>query len=275
MKNVCKLTSAVLALILVFMLCACGGQPADEKSALAGKYTFYALYLDGYYIDVEEMQGQTVTLDKDGTGALDWGEDNNGPISEWTADSGKLVIKAGVSEMDAEVKDGVMIIDLDDGFKVCFVTDKADTSGMKKITQDEYVEKTLTDDTADSTEAADPAYAGVYECVGMENDEYAGYVVELEPGYSTLTLSEDGTGSIYNYDETGGEFESWTVKGNKLTLIAEDEMMEAEISGGVVKMYFDGEGITGYYALDDADLSGIDFVSQEKMREIIAEADAE
>ncbi|WP_405346276.1 hypothetical protein [Ruminococcus sp.] len=92
-------------------------------------------------VQIDEMKGYSVTLSADGTGSLDWGENNNGPISEWTVDGEKLVIKAGISVMNATMKDSVLTIDLSDSdysmFSV-FVSDSADTSSMPVITADEY-----------------------------------------------------------------------------------------------------------------------------------------
>ena len=149
MKRMKQTLALLVALTLVLALCACSPQTVDGRSAAAGKYTFYSAYMDGFYVALDEFAGQTVTLDSDGTGYLDWGEDNQGPISEWTIDGEALVLKAGVSVMDATLKDGVMIIELDDGFRFCFVSDTADTSGMTTITKEEYLAEVYGAETAD------------------------------------------------------------------------------------------------------------------------------
>lgn len=139
MKHSIRMVSLLLTVILIVSLCACG--KPDPRAAMAGKYSFYAMKLGDSLVQIDEMKGYSVILNADGTGSLDWGENNNGPISEWTADGEKLMIKAGISVMNATMKDGVLTIDLSDSdysmFSV-FVSDSADTSSMPVITADEY-----------------------------------------------------------------------------------------------------------------------------------------
>lgn len=139
MKHSIRMVSLLLTVILIVSLCACG--KPDPRAAMAGKYSFYAMKLGDSLVQIDEMKGYSVILSADGTGSLDWGENNNGPISEWTADGEKLVIKAGISVMNATMKDGVLTIDLSDSdysmFSL-FVSDSADTSSMPVITADEY-----------------------------------------------------------------------------------------------------------------------------------------
>ena len=78
------MVSLLLTVILIVSLCACG--KPDPRAAMAGKYSFYAMKLGDSLVQIDEMKGYSVTLSADGTGSLDWGENNNGPISEWTAD---------------------------------------------------------------------------------------------------------------------------------------------------------------------------------------------
>lgn len=142
-----KIIAFITAAMLIVSLCSCSVSKTDapsEAEAAAGKYTFYALRMGGSYVDVKEMEGQSVTLNADGTGALDWGEDNRGPISEWSINGEKLIIKAGVSVMEAVLNDGVLMIDISNdeySWYTCYVNDKADTSDMKRISVDEYAAK--------------------------------------------------------------------------------------------------------------------------------------
>lgn len=140
MKKTVKLTALILALILSASLCACA--PASpEAEAAAGTYTFYAIVLDNYYVDLPEFAGRTTVLKADGSGALDWGDDNKGPISKWTIDGEKVVIKAGVAEMNATLKDGILTVEMSNDImpmSAVFVKDGADTSSMPVITSEEY-----------------------------------------------------------------------------------------------------------------------------------------
>ena len=143
MKKTAKLIALILAMILLIALCACK-TTTPETEAAAGTYTYYAHLLDGYYVDFTDYAGRTTTLEANGGGALDWGDDNKGPISEWTIDGEKIVIKAGVAEMDATLKNGILSVDIGDEtmpFSVIFIEEGADTSSMPVITTDEYVAK--------------------------------------------------------------------------------------------------------------------------------------
>ena len=138
-----KRTIAILlAVMMLAALCGCAQEVKDPRDENAGVYTFYAFGINGSYVALEDMKGRTVTLNGDGTGALDWGEDNNGPITEWTLDGEKVVIKAGISTMDATLKDGILTVDIStngENWEVVFVTEKADTSGYTLLSEDEMV----------------------------------------------------------------------------------------------------------------------------------------
>ena len=136
-----KRTIAILlAVMMLAALCGCGQSGNDPRAKHAGVYTFFAIGIGGNYVDLEDMRGRTVTLNGDGTGALDWGDDNQGSISEWTLDGDKAVIKAGISTMDATLKDGILTVELgvdDEIWEAVFVTEKADTSGYTVLSEDE------------------------------------------------------------------------------------------------------------------------------------------
>lgn len=140
MRHTIRMLSLLLAIILTVSLCACGGKD-DPRAALAGKYTYYAVKLGDSFVQIDEMKENNVILNADGTGSLDWGEGNKGPISEWTAEGENLVIKAGVSVMNATLKDGILTIDLSgEGYTMfsVYVSDGADTSSMPVVSADEY-----------------------------------------------------------------------------------------------------------------------------------------
>ena len=136
-----KRTIAILlAVMMLAALCGCGQSGNDPRAEHAGVYTFFAIGIGGNYVDLEDMRGRTVTLNGDGTGALDWGDDNQGPISEWTLDGDKAVIKAGISTMNATLKDGILTIEIGDNsdkWLGVFVTEQADTGGYTLLSEDE------------------------------------------------------------------------------------------------------------------------------------------
>lgn len=140
MKKTFKLIALVLALTALLSLCACSVS-SSEASAASGTYTYYAHLLDDYYVDFPDYAGRTTTLKADGGGSLDWGDYNKGPISEWTINGEKVVIKAGVAEMNATLKDGILSVEISNDlmpFSVVFIKDGADTSSMPVISMDEY-----------------------------------------------------------------------------------------------------------------------------------------
>ena len=140
MKIIRKVTVLICILAITASVCACGKKdPLLEK--YAGTYTFYSMLLNGQHVIFDEFEGTTTILEANGKGSLDWGEDNKGPISQWTVDdddNGKLTVKAGVATMDVEVHDGIMFIDLGDDMISVYVTEDADTSSMPRVTIEEF-----------------------------------------------------------------------------------------------------------------------------------------
>lgn len=144
-----KLIALILALTALISLCACTSADSESDTATsvsdtvdaAGTYTYYAHILDGHYVYLSELEGRTTTLNADGSGALDWGDDNKGPISEWTIDGENVVIKAGVAEMNATLKDGILTIDMDNDtmpISLVCIKEGADTSSIPVMTKEEY-----------------------------------------------------------------------------------------------------------------------------------------
>ena len=143
MRKTVKIIALIIALAALISLCACSSS-SPEAEAASGTYKFYAILLDGYYVDLPDFEGRTTTLKADGGGALDWGDDNKGPISKWTIDGEKVVIKAGVAEMNATLKDGILTVEMSNDTKpmsAVFIKDGADTSSMPVITTEEYAAK--------------------------------------------------------------------------------------------------------------------------------------
>ena len=157
---------ALLAVALSLLLAACGGgekapastpQSGADREKYAGTYTFLYMKIsadmmiqmldyDGepaqnvpaQYVQMPNMTGWTVTLEPDGTGSLFWGEDNQGPIDQWTVDGGRLTFHAGVSEAEGTVKDGVMELALEEGLNAFFALPGAESTGVTPITPEDY-----------------------------------------------------------------------------------------------------------------------------------------
>ena len=145
MKTIKRIVILFCCCMLAFVFAACGSsgsKPAEnnELAKFAGEYSFFCTDIMGYHVQIEELEGTTTTLKEDGTGYLDWGEDNKGPISEWTVDdaeAGKITIKAGVATMEGTIVDGVLSIGMTDIITSVYALDGADTSGIQLMTPDE------------------------------------------------------------------------------------------------------------------------------------------
>lgn len=85
-----KNISVVLICILsASLLVGCGKRekPAPAPEAYAGLYALQ-------FVVQKDLSAWSVTPKKDGTGSLYRGENNSGPITEWSIDGEKLVIHA-------------------------------------------------------------------------------------------------------------------------------------------------------------------------------------
>lgn len=272
------------ALCLAAGLCACGAPaapaaqatpapaaPAPETAASAvpetavavpqaGEYKGYSLILDGHYLIWQDLEDYSVTLEADGTGALDWGEDNRGPVSSWTAEGEKVTIKAGVSVMEGSIRDGVLLLDLEDGMVLCFVKDGADTSAMERITIEQY--RALTEEKP----AAELPVEGDYTAFAVQ---YNGQTVSAEELQMDLamTLRADGTGSMRSDAE---EMElTWSLTDGTLTItMADGGIADAPFENGIAALDLYGDGsMVIYCAQAGADTSGIQVMSMDEIRE--------
>lgn len=288
MKDFKKLLCALMALALAFALCACGGQPAEtapEETApaaaetseaapdltpWAGEYTYLCVYLSAAYmneafelggtaqdipdqcVDLPNMAGETVTLDADGAGYLDWGEDNQGPIDWWEMDGDHLRFQAGVAVIDGTIVDGLMTVEIAEGFSACFAAPGADTSGIEPISLEEYAALLTGEEAAPAEEL--PA-EGEYTLFAVEAEGALVYSDELEMA-STLTLEPDGTG-VMTMDDEAMDVASWTAEAGALTIVlADDSSAEAAIHGGVIELDIWGDGsMLLVYAREGADTS--------------------
>lgn len=277
-----------LLLLLIFVLClslpACGRSAAPEPGAAptaeptaaptsapagppspltryAGIYKAYSVYTQGRYVRWEQMAGNSVELKDDGTGWLDWGEGNSGPISEWSTKGDGIVIMAGVSVMDARCDGKVLYIDLGDGIELCFTTADADTSAMPIVDKE----------VLGGDNGASAPIAGVYYPYAMES----GGICVRSPEFGaeadgSITIREDGTlvmlageiEDVYTWRAENGELILTDALGNLST----DVMTVTLPKDGIFTLEYRGQGLKTYYAAMDADTSSIDAMSLEEYR---------
>ena len=218
---------------------------------------------DTQYVDYPSMAGYSVTLDSDGTGYLNWGEDNQGPIDSWSLEGTSLLLKAGVSEIRGSLENSVMTLILDDGMELCFALPGADTSGIETITLDQYL-------ALFPEPGAEYPAEGEYRLFALEREGYLVDSTDLEMA-SILNLSEGGTGFM-TYDEDRAEITSWVLNGEDLTITLDDGgSAGATLRNGVLILDVVGNGESLlYYAQEGVDLSSFPVLSLEEFLAAIA-----
>lgn len=283
--------SAYLAIILILcaaLLFGCGKKeaapaetqsgteaseaaPATDQKDYEGLYTYLGFYAKGQFVVDQEMIPWSVNLKKDGAGTLYWGENNNGPISSWVVEDGKITINAGVSVIEGTIEDHIMLLDMGDGYTIGWAGPGTDFYSLELITMEDFIRENQPED-ASAVEYSTPAeLVGAYYPFACERD---GYCVAMPVGITdgVITLYEDGratmpTGGVMNefqwglcedgfrlYDDTG------EIMGYEGTVA--DGIMTIE----VIYDLPDGSQIIGYniFAREDADTSGIETISIEE-----------
>ena len=171
-----------------------------------------------------------------------------------------MEIRAGVSVINGTVKDGVMLLDLEDGFVLCFVKEGADTSAMERITTEQY--KALTA----GEPAAELPIEGDYLLYAVRYNGQTASAEELQMD-SSLTLRADGVGSMRSDDE---EMELiWSLTDGTLTItMADGGTAGARLENGVAALDLYGDGsMVLYYAQAGADTSDIQVMSMDEIKE--------
>ena len=116
-------------------------------------------------------------------------------------------------------------------------------------------------------------YVGEYTAFGMVHDDYRDYLVELGEGNSSeMTLYDDGTGVMTLSTESGeGDINRWKVEGGLIDVTIGNRTMFGPVeNGNVVKLYFEKEWLTFYYAKKGTDISAYNVLSQEEFKEAFA-----
>ena len=249
------------AILLAAALCACAGE-ATEGSAepeaageissdMAGHYIIHGFCNNGSYIYNDVISGY-LDINEDGTGYLDWGEDNQGPISGWTADGETLTFKAGVATITGTVKDGIMVLDMND-FHLWLAREDADVESLHPVSSEDF-----TPAAGEETEET-WALAGTYYVYAIELN---GTCVAL-PGFpdekeNNIVLSADGTG-IWG---TGADARriTWSPDGQSIAWREAVSGMAVPYSmsvrsPGVLAVEDTDKDAIYYYAKADADVS--------------------
>ncbi len=135
-----RIISIIMALALILSALACAEESAaTDYEAYAGLYTYLGYFVDRQFVVDEEMISWSVNLKKDGTGYLYWGEDNQGPISEWSMEDGYLLIHAGISEIEGTIANHVMLLLMGDGIAIGWAGPGTDFDKLNLITMDQFI----------------------------------------------------------------------------------------------------------------------------------------
>lgn len=116
-------------------------------------------------------------------------------------------------------------------------------------------------------------YVGNYTAFGMVHDDYRDYLVDLGDGNSSeLSLYEDGTGVMTLSSESGeGQIKKWKVEGGLIDITIDNKTLFGPVENGdIIKLCFEKETLTIYYAKQGADVSAYNVLSQEEFKESIA-----
>lgn len=165
-KHQTRIAALLTVLLLLCVPAACAAPEAAEAvrdiegfSPWDGEYVFFCAILSPAYMDAivdfdeeyrdigdgyvtyEAMEGAAVTLNADGTGALDWGENNRGPIDWWHVDGDMLTFRAGAAEISGTVRDGFMTLDIEDGFRACFAVPGSEPDDLEVMDIMEYAKR--------------------------------------------------------------------------------------------------------------------------------------
>ena len=238
-RHTSRWLAAGLALLLLLGLAACAKTPAPSSgssdggglAAYAGEYSYFCVRMEGnyaadslgieidpgllesQYVRVEEMVGETVTLKGDGTGSLYWGEDNQGPISQWSLTGEQISISAGVSHITGTLKNGLMQLDINDGFTAYFALPGAEPSSIQPLSSEEYydyVMKQVLSAGDDGSSSQEPAASSE---APQEENLLAAAAAALDPAQGVhlrydLTLEGMGTTQSLDVHAKGGYYYS-------------------------------------------------------------------
>lgn len=208
MKTMKRMIAAVLVLVLVLSLAACGGKDKDDPNL--GKYYGTTVEALGTTMDMSEIyEGECYIELKSGNKCV-MTVDGDAADGEWKLDGEELTITVEGVKCPGTLKDGVIVIDfMEIGMPMTFVKDGA---SAPKPTQNTDIELP-TEPNTEATEAADPVSAY------WEGDWYGWWVVTNAGGNyadwvdcywdacATVSSYIDGTGNITIWDEDCAEDE--------------------------------------------------------------------
>lgn len=251
----------IAALMAGVILTACGG--GKEDSSLYGEYKLYAAEEEGMCLlasEIFEEEGSLI-LEKGGKGTMAVGDKVN---VKWIAEGDKITLSQGGDSYTGTVKDGIITMDLE-GMKMYFAKEGANTDSIgatdlagafdaalaAALGETEAPETEAPTTEAPTTQAA-PAYDGEYKLYAVDEDGMCLFASELFDTEGYLVLEKDGKGKISLVEEADV---TWTVDGEKITIMADGEPCEGTIKDGIVALSI--EGMTLYFTAEGADVESL------------------
>ena len=248
----------------------------DNVIGTDGKYTFLGILTGPYYILDDRFASYTIELKKDGTGRIDFGEENH-EITSWTREDAELTIRTDSTVNKADWDDGLLYFHIRKGtdypdLVLAFAKEGRDCSGYAVKNMDELTEVIV--------EELNEVPAG--EIYGY----YTVYALESK-GARLLFPEEDKKNALefalYYYDyglvRIGGKTELifWRQDGDTLNIIDRDGTSElgdmiVKLEGGFITAASgndpEAEGYYKYYfAKNGTDVSGLSVMTVEEYRQ--------
>lgn len=220
-----KALAALLALLMVLSLAACGGSGGKEDQSMLGTYTLYAMdYDENTAILASELfEGSNYITLKSG-GAAEMCLENDVSNVKWKLDGTKLTISAADGDMNGTLKNGILTLEAD-GSNLYYAAPGASTDGIKALTLDELLNGAFSDIGGDTPsndpggnepEPAAPVVSGpselqqmwngwYYGCIDMDGctDNWAFLNGATYDAVLYVELDRDGVGRFAIYDPFG------------------------------------------------------------------------
>ncbi len=228
-----KLMTMAAMILMVFALSACGDKSAEDDPNL-GMYEAKSVEMMGLELNIEDAfeDGFKMELKKNGKGRLYYDGDDAG--FKWELDGEKFHAKGGGAELDATLKDGVMVIDnlMDSGMKVTLVNEEAVAkakAGSGSETENS-TEEAGSEETGEKSESS--------KLNKLFSDDASSESSDSGDGNGSGSLLSGAIGELD--DGEGGNFDLYIVEQDGKTYM-QDELKARGIDGWV-KMNNDGTG---------------------------------
>lgn len=138
-----KKLSLVLAVVMVFMLCACGASKTDKD--LLGTYTLYAVdYDENTTLFADELFSGENYITLKSSSLAEMCVTDEVMTVKWKTDDEKLTLIAADGEMEGTIEDGILSLVINDT-KMYFVAEGASTDSIHAITLDDMLNGLLDD----------------------------------------------------------------------------------------------------------------------------------